>query len=121
MTERSGFKVINQVGLIADGSAAIIIIQGERPIPGFGDNINFTDSANPENCKLINCQIEYGGGNINFPGMIYCDQCSPIIRNCYIEYSGTWGIFLNGNVSIENINSNIFYNNVYGDYFSAPK
>ena len=77
-------------------------------------------NAKIENCRIINCQIKNGGGDMNQPGMIYCDQNAPVIRNCYIENSGTWGIYVNGNFTIQDLNSNIFFNNVLGDYNSSP-
>ena len=120
MSELSGFEILSQAGLIADGKLGQIIIEGEKHYAGYWKNIYFSKNANINNCQLINCQIKYGGGDINQPGMIYCDQNSPVIRNCYIENSGTWGIYVNGNFTIQDLNTNVFYNNVNGDFYSSP-
>ena len=116
----SSIKVLNQAGLIADGSLSKISFEGAQPYPGFWNTIYFAPTAKIENCRLINCQIKYGGGDMNYPGMIYCDFCAPVIRNCYIEHSSSWGIYINGNVTIPDIETNIFYNNVSGDYYFSP-
>ena len=120
MSELSSFEILSQAGLIADGKFGQIIIEGEKHYAGYWKNIYFSQNANINNCQLINCQIKYGGGDINQPGMIYCDQNSPVIRNCYIENSGSWGIYVNGNFAIQDLNTNVFYNNVNGDFYSSP-
>ena len=120
MSESSGIKILYQAGLIADGSSGKITIEGALSYAGFWNNIYFAQDAKTENCRLINCQIKYGGGDMNQPGMVYCDFCSPVIRNCYIEHSGSWGIYVNGNVTISDIETNIFYGNVNGDYYFSP-
>ncbi len=120
MAEGSGFDILVQGGLIADGSSQLIEIEGERPTLGIWNNIYFSNTANAKNCQLINCRISYGGGDINRPGMIFCDNISPTIRNCIIEYSQTWGIYLNGNAVIVDLPSNSFNGNGYGDYFKTP-
>ena len=120
MCEQSGFEILSQAGLIADGSFGLITIEGEKQFPGSWKNIFFSQNANLQNCQLISCQIKYGGGNVNQPGMIYCDQTNPVIRNCFIESSGTWGIYINGNLGIMDLNSNTFYNNINGNFYSSP-
>jgi hypothetical protein len=120
MTERSGFEVLIQGGLIADGSGGLITIEGVQQISGIWNQIYFSNTANERNCQLIRCRIGYGGGDINRPGMIYCDNVSPIIRNCMIEYSQTYGIYLNGNAEIPDLQSNFFNGNGYGNYFKKP-
>lgn len=120
MDERSGFEVSIQGGLIADGSSQMITIQGSQSTPGIWNHIYFSNFANTSNCQLINCRISYGGGDLNRPGMIYCDNISPMIRNCIIEYSQTYGIYLNGIADIIDLHSNWFYSNGYGDYFKLP-
>jgi len=120
MGAQSGFEVGPQGGLIADGSSNMIKIQGEQPTYGYWNYIYFSPSANAQQCQLMYCQIQYGGGNRNYPGMIYCDQIAPTIKNCFIEYSATWGIFLNGNITIYDIDTNIFNYNLYGNYNSTP-
>jgi len=120
MSEMSGFEILNQAGLIADGQSSQITIEGEQQSTGYWKNIYFSQNAKIENCRLINCRIKNGGGDMNQPGMIYCDQNAPVIRNCYIENSGTWGIYVNGNFEIQDLNSNIFFNNALGDYNKSP-
>ena len=117
MTESSGFEIGFQGGLIADGSSSLISFQGEDQNHGFWSNIYFAASSNADNCRLIFCQIKHGGGNQSQPGMIYCDNTSPTIRDCFIEYSGTWGIYLNGNSTIADISTNSFHHNLYGSYY----
>lgn len=120
MSANSGFEIGQSGGLIADGSSALIVLRGELPLPGYWDSIYFAAAAQPANCKLIQCQIQYGGGNVNRPGMIYCDKISPTIRSCFIEHSGSYGIYMNGNSFIADLNSNSFGGNIFGNYFTAP-
>ncbi len=120
MLEHSGFQINREGGLVADGSSSLITIKADVPNPGFWDYIYFSPNANQSNCKLINCKIQYGGGDPNFPGMIYCDNSEPVIRNCFIEHSKTWGIYLNGNITIPDLTTNYFIDNVYGDYYQTP-
>jgi hypothetical protein len=120
MTERSGFEILIQGGLIADGSGDLISIEGSQPIAGIWNLLLFSNYSNDKNCQLINCRFSYGGGDSSRPGMIYCDNVSPTIRNCIIEYSQSYGIYLNGNADIVDLQSNIFNGNGYGNYFKTP-
>lgn len=120
MAERSGFEILTAGGLIADGRSEMIEITGIQSTSGIWDQIYFSNTANASNCQLIQCRISYGGGNANRPGMIYCDNVSPTIRNCTIQFSQTYGIYLNGNCEIADLKSNFFNNNAYGDYFELP-
>lgn len=120
MIEGSGFEVLIQGGLIADGTSEMITIEGGQQSPGCWDNIYFSTTANTNNCQLIHCRIGYGGGDMNQPGMIYCDNVSPIIRNCIIEYSQSYGIYQNGNANIADLQSNLFNGNGYGNYYHNP-
>lgn len=120
MTEGSGFEVLIQGGLIADGTSEIITIEGSQQSSGSWHNIYFNSTANANNCQLIHCRIGYGGGDVNRPGMIYCDNLSPTIRSCIIESSLTYGIYLNGNATIVALPSNLFSGNGYGDYNHNP-
>ena len=120
MSESSSIQILYQAGLMADGSSGKITIEGAQPNAGFWNNIYFAQDAAVEKCRLINCQIKYGGGDNNYPGIVYCDFCAPVIRNCVFEYSASWGIYVNGNVTISDIETNIFYNNVNGDYYYSP-
>jgi len=120
MAERSSFEILTEGGLIADGTSEMIEITGVQSTSGVWDQIYFSSTAHASNCQLIRCQISYGGGNTNRPGVIYCDNVSPTIRNCNIEYSQTYGIYLNGNCEIADLQSNFFANNGYGNYFKTP-
>ncbi len=120
MTENSGIEISQSGGLIADGSSNMISIRGEVAQPGYWDAIYLAPSARQENCKLIQCRIRDGGGNPVLPGMIFCDAVSPTIRSCFIENSGSYGIYLNGGASIADLNTNYFDGNIAGDYFIAP-
>ncbi len=120
MTEGSGFEVLIQGGLIADGTSEMITIEASQQSSGSWNNIYFSSTANANNCQLIHCRIGYGGGDIYRPGMIYCDNLSPTIRNCIIESSLTYGIYLNGNANIIDLQSNLFNDNGYGNYYHKP-
>ncbi len=120
MTANSGFEILTAGGLIADGSAEPIDITGSQSVAGCWQGIYFSPTADANQCQLINCRISYGGGDISRPGMIFCDNISPTIRNCLIEFSQTWGIYLNGSATVASLNSNRFQNNGYGDYFKQP-
>lgn len=120
MANGAGIIVRNGGGLIANGAFAPIEIIGERPAPGAWHNISFSSTASEKNCQLVNCYLQFGGGDLNQPGMIYCDHISPTIKNCTIEFSQTWGIYLNGQIQILDLATNFFQNNVYGSYYQAP-
>lgn len=120
MSDRSRFIVRNGGGFMANGTFAPIEITGARSVIGTWNNIYFSPTASAINCQLINCTISYGGGDASQPGMIFCDNVTPTIKNCFIEYSQTWGIYLNGNASILDLASNFFQGNVYGDYYQKP-
>ncbi|MCU0644943.1 MAG: hypothetical protein MUC94_11870, partial [bacterium] len=98
MAEHASIIVRNGGGLIANGAFAPIEIVGAQSLHGTWDSIYFSPTASAANCQLVNCYIRFGGGDANKLGMIYCDNVSPTIKNCFIEYSQTWGIYLNGNV-----------------------
>ena len=120
MAAGSSFEVLIQGGFIADGTLEMITIEGVQSTLGFWNHIYFSNLANANNCQLVSCQICYGGGDINRPGMIYCDNVSPTIRNCNIEYSLTYGIYLKGNAEIADLQSNFFNGNGYGNYCKSP-
>ncbi|MDZ7263245.1 MAG: hypothetical protein ONB16_01580 [candidate division KSB1 bacterium] len=120
MSPSSALEVLTAGGLIADGTAEPIAITGAQTTAGYWHSIYFSPTADADQCQLINCRISYGGGDISRPGMIYCDNISPIIRNCVIEFSQTWGIYLSGSASIASLSGNVFQNNGYGNYFKQP-
>ncbi len=116
MAEHSGFEVLTHGGLVADGTAELITITAAQQSPGYWNNIYFSNTANAINCQLIRCQISYGGGDLNRPGIIFCDNLSPIIRNCIFEYSQTYGVYLQGNSSVIDLPGNLFNGNGLGNY-----
>jgi predicted outer membrane repeat protein len=120
MSAASGMEINRQGGLIADGSSGLITIEGQTHSAGYWGNIYFAPQAQLDKCKLIHCRIRHGGGFINQPGMIYSEICAPVIRNCYIENSGSWGIYFTQSCSLADLNSNFFYNNVAGNFYSLP-
>lgn len=120
MTERSGFEILAQGGLIAEGVSSNIAIQAIRPVVGLWAAIYFSPLANAQSCRLVHCDISYGGGDSSLPGMIVCDHISPTIQYCRIEYSQTWGIYMRGNETITDLQSNMFNNNGFGDSYVAP-
>ncbi len=120
MAERSGFEILVNGGLIADGTENLVMIEGSQPVVGIWNLMFFSNFANARNCQLINCHLRFGGGDLNRPGMIYCDNVSPTIRNCIIENSQTYGIYLNGNADVSDLQSNIFKGNGYGNYYKTP-
>jgi len=120
MTEQSGFEILTQGGLIAEGASSRIAIQSIRPVVGLWDAIYFSPLANAQCCRLVDCDISYGGGDSPQPGMIVCDHIAPTIQYCRIESSQTWGIYIRGNETITDLQSNVFNNNGFGDYFVAP-
>ena len=117
MTEGSGFEVLNQGGLIADGSSSMINFTGIRQVMGCWKYIYFSSFANEMNCQMIHCQINYGGSDPRHQGMIFCDRITPIIKNCFIEFSESWGIYVVGENNIVDILSNNYRSNGLGNYF----
>ncbi len=120
MSAGSEIEVNSHGGLIADGSLGLITIEGQEYSAGYWGNIYFAQQAQVEKCKLIHCKIRHGGGNINQPGMIYSEICAPVIRNCYLENSGSWGVYFTQRCSLADLNTNFFYNNVAGDFYFLP-
>ena len=74
------------------------------PAPGQWGSIRYQNSAN----NLQYCLIRYGGGYHNgtdSKGAVYLNGCSPIIKNCIIEYSersGIYGVNINDAYTLEN-------------------
>ncbi len=120
MAEHSGIEILSGGGLIADGSSRQIAISASRPIPGYWNGIFFTRAANSSHCQLIRCRIAYAGGDSQRPGIIWCDNVSPIIRNCSIEHSLNYGIYLVGSATIVDLQTNWFIANARGNYYHGP-
>jgi len=100
--------------LIADGTNEQITFTAQFKQKGAWDYIWFSSNCQANECKLINCLIEYGGGYSSDYAMIYCEDVAPLINNCYIQNSATWGIYYPLNPQLVENNNN-FSNNTSGD------
>jgi len=77
-------------GFLADGTEEPITITGVQTQKGFWDKFEFRSGSSDQNCKLINCTVEYGGsGN----GMIWANGSGLTIRNSTIQNSGSTGVY----------------------------
>lgn len=100
-------------GLIADGTSEAITFTGQTAQAGFWRYIEFQDDANNQNCKMINCVIEYGGGYSNDAAMLYIDN-NLTITNCTIRSSSSNG------VEIDQDAQPVFNNNTITDNVKSP-
>lgn len=85
---------------------ALSAVGGLRPLrfssasvnPQYGDwtCIAFGPDAVDADCRLINCQVDHGGDQLLTQGMIVITDALPTIQGCMIQYSATWGIYLEG-------------------------
>lgn len=100
--------------LMADGSKGQITFTSgaSSPSPGDWKGITFDEHATDGECKLINCLIEYGGGNDK--GNIYCYSASPTVKNCTIRRSSSYGIYLKAG-SDPLLSGSTFADNAAGD------
>ncbi len=80
----------NSGGLIADGTSATITFTGVEKQAGYWDKLEFRSSASDQNCKLINCIIEYGG---NDTAIITARGSGLTIQNSILRFSKTGGIY----------------------------
>lgn len=101
--------------LIADGTAGRITFTSAAtpPSPGSWDYVSFYDNSLASS-KLVNCDITYGGSSY---GNIYISNCRPTITGCYIAYSATYGIYLDGTTypdPAQLLSNNTFENNQSG-------
>ena len=94
--QTASIVVSNSAGFIADGSEQPIIFTGSTAEKGAWDYIYFTDGALEDSCQLINCQLKYGGGNLDRGAAIHCENISPTIIGCTIYSSFSSGINLIG-------------------------
>jgi parallel beta-helix repeat protein len=104
----------NPGALVAVGTAGSLITftSAVSPAsPGDWDGITFWDGTIDGTTKLDYCVIEYGGGNGY--GNIYCNDASPTITNCAINYSSTWGIWQG--TTPPTMSGNTFTGNASGD------
>lgn len=107
-------------GLIADGTAGEIEFTSSVASPGPGDwaRLSFYDMAMNNQCQLVNCRVEYGGGDNT--GNIHVSDANPTITGCNIGHSSSWGIYLTGDPTnlpdpAELRANNTFYDNASGD------
>ena len=112
----------NAGGLIADGATEAITFTGETAQAGYWYYIEFQDDAANQNCKMINCIVEYGGGYNNSAAMIYIEN-SPTISNCTFRYSSSNGVKIDGDAD-PNFSGNTITSNalspIIGYFKSAP-
>jgi hypothetical protein len=92
-----GYAGWDYVTLVADGTAGTIIFDGVVPEPGGWAGIDFGPATQlVGESRLIHCRIAHGGsprprgagGNVLISGN------APIIRDCDIRDSASWGIWL---------------------------
>jgi hypothetical protein len=86
----------NPGGLVADGTAGRITFTSgvNPPAPGDWGGIAFYPSSLDPDCRLRNCQIDFGGGSDS--GNVIIVDALPDIRADSIGWSRSWGIFLGG-------------------------
>jgi hypothetical protein len=86
-------------GLIADGSTGRIIFTSNVASPSPGDyyHVGFYQYSIGASCKLINCNVLYGGGFSTNDGNVVIEDALPDVRGDSIGYSATWGIYIYGN------------------------
>jgi len=95
---------------------------GDEQTPGYWNGLLFRQYADSPNCLLDGCIIEYGG-NGNY-GNVWCDNTSPLIMECVIRHSSTYGIRTSNAGATPNIYDCSIISNeigVYCDYNSQPQ
>ncbi len=92
MDSGADITVRNGGGLIADGTSATITFSGVVQQKGYWDYIEFRSDAADANCQLINCVLEYGGGDGDNSAIIWLDTNTPTIENNTIQYSSSYGL-----------------------------
>ncbi|MGQ9708072.1 MAG: Ig-like domain-containing protein [bacterium] len=102
----------------ADGTAGRIRFISSVPAPSRGDwqSLGFYRYTIDSEAKLINCTVEYGGGDGY--GNIIIRDALPQISGDSIGHSAAYGIHLDGSEypdPTELQNNNIFYDNQDGD------
>jgi len=105
-------------GLICDGTAGEITFTSviNPPSAGDWDRLSFYSQSINSQCKLINCRVEYGGGDDY--GNIYISDCTPTVTGCNIGHGAAYGIYLTGSEYPDPATlraNNTFYDNASGD------
>ncbi len=103
-------------GLIADGTSDRITFASAEiaPSPGDWNCIYFYNDSIDDSCVIRNCNLEHGGKFGD--GIIRIQDALPTIVDDSIGYSGSYGIYLEGETpdSTELADDNTFYNNAFG-------
>lgn len=105
-------------GLIADGTQARIRFTSSVPAPSRGDwqSIGFYSYTIDAVSKLVNCTVEFGGGDGY--GNIRIEDALPAVAGDSIGHSAAYGIYLDGSEYPDRaalLANNYFYDNASGD------
>ena len=106
-----GTGTTNQGGLMAVGTNGSHIKFTSAQVskaPGDWQGIYFHEYAIDSLCNLTYCDIEYAGDIYN--SNIYCNEASPKIINCTIQYSDSYGVRGSSN-AVPSISSTAFNGN----------
>jgi parallel beta-helix repeat protein len=106
----ASINIMEAGGLIADGQDEQIIFTRDSD-EDVWKYIFFARNSIPDSCFLINCRIEYGGGDANWPAMVYCQESSPEIRDTEIRASASGGLYLSGHCQPVNVLNNMITEN----------
>ncbi len=105
-------------GLVADGTQARIRFTSSVPAPSRGDwySLGFYSHTIDAVSKLVNCTVEYGGGDGY--GNIRIQNALPTVTGDSIGHSAAYGIHLSGSEYPDRaalLANNYFYDNASGD------
>jgi len=101
---KKGINLIDNGSITADGSQKQILFSTTQATKGFWKGIHFEHSSYG---MLQNCTIEYGGNDPEYPANMYIDQALPRIKNCLIQHSSQYGIYLKGDFFAAEFSNNI--------------
>ena len=106
----ASINIMEAGGLIADGQDGQILFtrDGDEDVWKY---IFFARNSIADSCFLVNCRIEYGGGDANWPSMVYCQECNPEIRDTEIISSASGGLYLSGRCHPVNVSNNLITGN----------
>ncbi len=105
-------------GLVADGTSGRITFTSSVPTPSRGDwySIGFYGRTIDAVSKLVNCTVEYGGGDSR--GNVRIDDAVPTVSGDSLGHSSSYGIYLAGSEYPDPATlraNNTFYDNALGD------
>ncbi|HEX9973873.1 MAG TPA: hypothetical protein VGD14_17520, partial [bacterium] len=106
----AALAIMDSAGLIADGSTKAINFTSDIKEKGSWKYIYFSDKAFQDSCRLIKCNLEYGGGDSIRSGIVFCDGASPTIKSCTISKSGICGVVFFGDCHECQFDSNLVSN-----------